>query len=75
MKKNQSSGKVKLLLFIAIAVIVLLIVISVVQLYFINEMRKTINEQQDKIDQLYEQHEFYETPAPSSLELSKAGDQ
>ena len=67
MGKNPNSGKVKLVLFIAIAVVVLLVVISVVQIIDIHIKKAKINDQQNTINNLYEQHEYYESEKDSNF--------
>ena len=70
MGKNPNSGKVKLVLFIAIAVVVLLVVISVVQIIDIHIKKAKIYDQQNTINNLYEQHEYYESEKDSNRRIN-----
>ena len=61
MQENASSKKVKLFLFSAILVIVLLLVVSIAEIVNINLKNQQILSQQQEIERLYEQRDYYET--------------
>ena len=59
--QKENSGKVKLLIFILVALLVALFAIAIIQIVDIHLKNKKLAEQQAQLTQLYEQQDYYES--------------